>query len=265
MSDVRNFARLVRRHLGEAGMIFEFGARDCGESLAISKEFPEARIYSFECNRATLPVCRERVSRHPAITLVECAVGETDGIATFHPIDPARTVTTWSDGNPGASSLFVASGKYELETYIQGTEQVPITRPDTFMAQHGIGRVDALWMDIQGAELMALKGFGELLQRVGLISLEAEFVEIYKDQPLFADVHAFLRKRGFLLVGFLSLGKHSCDAVYVRIDLAGWGGGVRSAGWHCLAMLKVGIYYPIRSSGGRLLRRLGILAMPTMR
>ena len=61
---------------------------------------------------------------HPMISLVECAVGDRDGNATFHPMDPQRTVTTWADGNPGASSLFVASGKYEVETYVQGSEEV---------------------------------------------------------------------------------------------------------------------------------------------
>jgi FkbM family methyltransferase len=254
MSDVGKFSRLVRQHVGDPAIIFEFGARDCGETLALVGEFPGARIFSFECNQATLPLCRERVAGRENITLVDSAVGEMDGMTTFYPIDPHETLTTWPDGNPGASSLFRATGKYELETYVQGMEQVPIVRPDTFMERNGIPAVDALWMDIQGAELMALKGFGRHLQRVGLISLEAEFVEIYQKQPLFRDVDAFLRRNGFVLAGFLSLGRFSCDAVYVRHGLAGCGLRWRAPVWRAWTYWKTSFYYPLRRHAGRLLR-----------
>ncbi|MEO5917142.1 MAG: FkbM family methyltransferase [Luteolibacter sp.] len=258
MSNVQKFAALVRQHVGNPDIVFEFGARDCEESVAISREFPDARIYSFECNRATLPVCRARTEEHPMITLVESAVGDRDGIATFHPIDQQKTVTTWDDGNPGASSLFLASGKYEVESYVQRSEEVSIVRPDTFMAARGIQKVSALWMDIQGAELMALHGFGERISDVDLLSLEAEFIEIYEGQPLFWEIHDFLSARGFLLAGFLSFGRYSCDAVFVRDQGAGVFDRFRSFVLFWFARLGISLYFPLRKAVGTLLRKTGL-------
>jgi FkbM family methyltransferase len=259
MSSVRKFAELVRRHVGQPQVLFEFGARDGEETAMISREFPDSRIYSFECNRATLPMCRRIASAHPHITLIESAVGETDGKATFHPIDQEKTITTWADGNPGASSLFMASGKYELETYVQHSEEVSIIRPDTFMRENGIPKVDAVWMDIQGAELMALRGFGERISEVGLLSLEAEFVEIYEGQPLFWEINDYLSSKGFVLTSFLNFGKFSCDAVFVRTGRGGITARLRA--WRLLsfARLSIGIYFPIRGAVGGILRKTGLI------
>jgi FkbM family methyltransferase len=240
-------------------VIFVFGARDCGETVMIAREFPGARIFSFECNRATLPACRERAAAYPQITLTESAVGETDGTATFHPIDQEKTVTTWTDGNPGASSLFLASGRYEVESYVQRTEEVAITRPDTFMAANRIAKVDAVWMDIQGAELMALRGFGERISDVRLLSLEAEFIEIYEGQPLFREIRDFLAAKGFLLTSFLTLGRHSCDAVFVRSARPGFPMRFRSWALLLYAKFMIRIHFPTRRLVGLILRKCGLL------
>jgi FkbM family methyltransferase len=258
MSSVRKFAELVRRHVGEPGTVFEFGARDCEETALMALEFPNARIYSFECNQATLPMCRRIASSNPRITLIESAVGDTDGTATFHPIDQERTITTWPDGNPGASSLFPASGKYEVETYVQNSEEVPILRPDTFMRESAIPSVDAVWMDIQGAELMALRGFGERISDLGLVCLEAEFVEIYEGQPLFWEINEFLSERGFILISFLTFGRHSCDAVFVHARKPEF--TTRFFSWTllCSARFAIRVHYPLRRALGDMLRKMGL-------
>ncbi len=259
MSNVKKFAALIRRHMSEPEVVFEFGARDCADSILIADAFPKARVYSFECNRATLPLCRNNAAANPRITLIERAVGEIDGETTFHPIDQEKTVTTWTDGNPGASSLFLASGKYEVETYVQRSEEVSVIRPDTFMGECGIAKVDAVWMDIQGAELMALRGFGERISDVGLLSLEAEFVEIYEGQPLFWEIHDFLAGRGFQLTRFLTLGRHSCDAVFVQNRQPGFFTKLHSSLLLSYARFMIGVHFPIRHIGGSILRKAGIL------
>jgi FkbM family methyltransferase len=62
---------------------------------------------------------------------------------------------------------------------------------------------DVLKMDVQGAELDCLKGATRILkEHVVFIQTEVEFAPLYKDQPLFADVDAFLRSQGFMLHSF---------------------------------------------------------------
>lgn len=61
-------------------------------------------------------------------------------------------------------------------------------------------RPDYLKLDTQGSELDILKGADRVLREDLLIAeIEVEFAPIYKDQPLFADIDAFMRERGFIL------------------------------------------------------------------
>jgi FkbM family methyltransferase len=57
--------------------------------------------------------------------------------------------------------------------------------------------IDYLKLDVQGAELMVLQGAEQALADVLAIHTEVEFLPLYKEQPLFADIDSFLRNKGF--------------------------------------------------------------------
>jgi FkbM family methyltransferase len=60
--------------------------------------------------------------------------------------------------------------------------------------------VTALKADTQGTELAILQGAERCLRETLLVvELEVEFTPLYSGQPLFADVDAFMRERGFML------------------------------------------------------------------
>jgi len=67
------------------------------------------------------------------------------------------------------------------------------------------GAIDFIKLDIQGSELMALENAKSTLATVGVVQCEVEFVELYQDQPLFADVDKFLRSQGFCFLKFAYL------------------------------------------------------------
>jgi len=60
-----------------------------------------------------------------------------------------------------------------------------------------IGEFDFVALDIQGAELRALEGLGELLKGVKWIYSEVNKVELYKDCALVWDIDKFLGNLGF--------------------------------------------------------------------
>jgi len=66
--------------------------------------------------------------------------------------------------------------------------------------------VDYFKLDIQGAELMAMKNGSKVLAQSLIIQTEVEYCELYVGQPLFADVDAFLRSQGFMLYKFFTAG-----------------------------------------------------------
>jgi FkbM family methyltransferase len=181
-----------------------------------AKRYPFARVFAFECNPNTVKFCKDKLAAYSNVVLTEKAVSKTDGKVSFFNIDKATTVTTWEDGNQGASSLLLASGKYPVEHYAQQEIVVDSVSLKSFLEQNDIKGVDLMWIDIQGAELLALEGLGEKINHVGIFHIEVEFFEIYTDQPLFSQVRSFFKAHGFQLLGFTALSRYSGDAVFVN-------------------------------------------------
>jgi FkbM family methyltransferase len=196
--------------------VFEFGSRYGEDSIAFALKYPKATVYAFECNTNTLPACRENISRYKNIVFTEKAVSDIDGPISFFKIDKDKTETSWPDGNQGASSLLKASGKYPIENYVQEEIKVESVTLSTFMHTNKLNSIDILWMDIQGAELLALQGLHEDVEKVKIIHLEVEFFEIYKDQPLFNEITKFLDGNNFDLIGFSSKNEFSGDAIFIN-------------------------------------------------
>ena len=64
---------------------------------------------------------------------------------------------------------------------------------------------DLLKLDTQGSEAEILVHASETLKRCLIIQTEVEFVPLYEEQPLFADVDQHLRSRGFMFHRFLGI------------------------------------------------------------
>ena len=96
-----------------------------------------------------------------------------------------------------------------------------------------ITTVDLIKIDVQGAELMIFENASRILPKTLVIQTEVIFVELYKNQPLFADIDCFLRSQGFQFHKFLGFGSRTfkplmlenryrghqflwSDAIYVR-------------------------------------------------
>ncbi|GIR02833.1 MAG: hypothetical protein CM15mP12_3640 [Gammaproteobacteria bacterium] len=60
---------------------------------------------------------------------------------------------------------------------------------------HGLNIPIIMKLDIQGAELEALKGSVNSLKSICCIELEIEFAELYKNQPLLVKQNNFFEKR----------------------------------------------------------------------
>lgn len=86
-------------------------------------------------------------------------------------------------------------------------EKIDTLTIDSLCAARKIEVVDVLKMDIQGGELMALRGAKDMLSRgaIRVIVLEVNFVPMYQDMPTFWDIAAHLRDYGYALQGVYEL------------------------------------------------------------
>ncbi len=90
----------------------------------------------------------------------------------------------------------------ELVTPV-ATHTVETVRLDDIEA---IDTVDFIKIDVQGSELRVFQHAQRILSQTLVIQTEVEFLELYKEQPLFADVDAFLRSQGFQFLMFWGFG-----------------------------------------------------------
>ena len=89
-----------------------------------------------------------------------------------------------------------------------------------FCKAKGLSAIDFIHLDVQGAELMVLKGAGDLIDHVKLIWLEIEAIQLYKGQPLTNDIESFMHDHSFVLVKD-TVGDVSGDRLYANSKLIG--------------------------------------------
>jgi FkbM family methyltransferase len=156
--------------------------------------------------------------RYPGASVIPFALGDVDG-------ESAELKIT---REPGRSSLLepdvAVLEKFGAEPW-NVVKRVPIT----------LRRLDNVWptaldppdfvkVDVQGFELKVLRGFGEMLNHVRCIELEAVLVPVYRQQPCLGEVVEFLRFAGFGLVRLASMGLYGSremiefNAFWVRHD-----------------------------------------------
>jgi hypothetical protein len=99
-----------------------------------------------------------------------------------------------------SSSLLSPGAAIDAYPWLEflGTMRVNTERLDHLAARLGLPHIDFLHLDVQGAELLVLRGAGDLLPRIHTVWLEVEDVPLYRGQPLRADVRDFMERRGFV-------------------------------------------------------------------
>jgi len=122
--------------------------------------------------------------------------------------------------NEQSSSLFEPDKVliYHPEVLFNKKIKVKTKRMDSLITKKNIdiAQYDFLNMDIQGSELIALKGFGNMLEKLNFIYLEVSTDYIYKDCPLIEDIDNFLKDFNFIRVETYLTNCQWGDAFYIK-------------------------------------------------
>ena len=183
----------------------ELGSRDAKDAKWLADTY-DCEVVCWEANPASLEVCRFVIGNREDITLVEKAVWSENTTIPFYPV---------VNGNIGASSAFVADPTYPYERrYQQRKIEVPAQRLDDWWGDRPAPQL--LCMDLQGAELEALKGCGNLLHDVEVIVTEGQYKPLYEGTPLLADLEEYLRAYDFHLVSGKRVNDWFGDFLFVK-------------------------------------------------
>lgn len=202
---------------GSTLTIIDAGSHLGDTTIQYLSAFPQCRVIALEPERGNHAVAADALLAFGnRVELLPVGVSDKDGSALLH-------LTSHS----GAHSLLEVGDMrfYDGPVDILPPQEIDTVTIDRLCADRALDCVDILKMDIQGGELMALKGARSLLSRgaIRLVVLEVLFQDLYKKQPMFWELADYLRGHGYALQGIYEPHYHNhnpallcwADAIFV--------------------------------------------------
>jgi FkbM family methyltransferase len=207
--------RALRAAGFEPKLVFDIGSSLAEWSRVMGAVFPKAQFFLFEPLVGQKPLYEEgsleAIEMMPSSRLFKIAFADYDGEQTMY-----------TDPSGYSSSLLLTEPVAAIDRGVV----VTVSRIDTFLEREKLPVPDLIKIDVQGAELLILKGAGRFLPKIQVIQLETWFSRGYgPETPLFHEIYAFLAEHGFLLFEIGSRfynEKHelySCDVFFAQNDL----------------------------------------------
>lgn len=181
-------------------IIFEIGAnfgQDSDVLMEIFKLSPE-NIYAFEAH----PEIFREMQRIQPFKCYNYAVFNENKDITFNIVDTSYR-------NTGISSI---STLPDVETKPVTVEAI---RMDKFLNDNNINSIDFLKLDAEGYTYEILEGFGDKINNIKSMHIEAEHAEDGIAHYLFPDIEKFLNNQGFIMVQFNRMANQS-DSLWVK-------------------------------------------------
>ena len=194
----RDLFPIVSPYLPKNAAILEGGAYNGVHTQMLAELWPEGSVYSFEPVPELSNRVRAATAEYKNVHVFELALSDKVGEAKFYVSEFADKPDFPSE----SSSLLPPTGHEKIFPNIKFKKEITVktTTMDSWAQQNGVDRIDFLYLDIQGAELMTVKGSPRLMKTVKVIMTEVESVELYTGQGLYGQLKAWLEQHGFQLI-----------------------------------------------------------------
>ena len=186
--------------------IFEVGAHRGYDILDILEKWPDAKIYAFEADPFNFHICNEKFKDVKNVEVYHLAVTDKTEQVVFNRFYDLETIpdeeTLVGDNmqNTGQGSI-LKSGKgmseiFKVKDVVEEITVNGICLYD-FCRENAIQNIDAVFMDVQGAEMQVLYGCKTLLTSMKAVALEwsSDFV-MYEGETDFIYIKKFLEEGG---------------------------------------------------------------------
>jgi FkbM family methyltransferase len=153
---------------------------------------------------------KEMKEKNPLIQIYHSCIADVDN----------RLVSFMITSNYQSSSILNFKSHVNEHPYIYEIDRIHLLtkKLDTLLKENNIiGDFNFLNLDIQGAELLALKGAEETLKNIDYIYTEINLKELYEGCCLLGDLDNFLEEKGFTRVKTVITSHGWGDAFYQKI------------------------------------------------
>lgn len=172
--------------------VIDVGANKGQFSLVARRMLPSAQIIAFEVLPGALATYRKNFAHDAAVRIEPVALSDRSGSAEFFVADRQDSSSLLNVGK-AQTDIFGVSGA--------GRIVVETVRLDEKEDLESVTGPILLKIDVQGAELMVLKGAVNALKLVDHVYVECSYTELYDGQALLLDVMDFLNRQGFQFCG----------------------------------------------------------------
>jgi FkbM family methyltransferase len=198
---------------GAAISIADIGACDGLSSIIYAKMFPNAHIHAFEPlveNASEMCGNFQEYGIIERATIHLCALSNRAGIIKFYKSNGPQ-VDGWDIGNKSSSIL---RPKRHLNEHPWCKFTSIEANAHTLDQEHI--KVDFAHIDVQGAELLVLKGGEKTFKTTKVIWIEVANIDLYVQQPLKSQVSHMLNHMGFIPVLDTCKNKKYGDMLWVK-------------------------------------------------
>jgi 2-O-methyltransferase len=183
----------VKRYLPSNPVIVEAGAHMGYDTFGLSKLWPRGTIHAFEPVPNIYSELCDRVKSCKNVRTYNVALGEREGEVPMY---------VSSGNSSGSSSILKPTKHLEFfpEVSFDETVNVKLTTFSQWAKDAGVKNIDLMWLDMQGYEVNALKGAGDIMRQVRVIYTELCSDELYQGLTTRNEYIAFLQSLGFQLI-----------------------------------------------------------------
>ncbi len=204
-----NFDQLVKRWKIKPEGVLHIGASEGQEADMYLRNGIKRQIW-IEAIPEVYTVLKENLKSNPDAKAINACISDRDGEqVTFH---------IASNGGQSSSMLeFDTHSKVHPDVKFVKDITLITERIDSIFSPHNFTGDWLLNIDLQGAELKALHGMGNLLKSFKWAYIEVNKKHLYKDCPLIGDIDGYLGNFGLTRVDVKWCGNFGWgDAIYIR-------------------------------------------------
>lgn len=180
-----------------------------GEEAPIYNQLGIKKVLWIEGNGDLIQKLAANISQYEGQTYMNYLIGDDNSRVKFH-----------ISNNSGQSSSILELGTHLIaHPDVKYTHDIEMTtfRIDDLFTTGDLNEYDFLNIDLQGAELKALKGMGRLLYKFQWAYLEVNKEELYKGCALVGEIDEYMNKFGFKRVETKWCGNTGWgDALYIK-------------------------------------------------
>jgi FkbM family methyltransferase len=197
-------------------IVFDIGSYQgsfIDEVLSLNRK---VSIHCFEPSTEAYNFLSNKYKDDKNVKINNLAVSDFSGLSVLN-------INSYKETNSLLQSVTV-NDQIDSLTKNEAVESVKVITLMDYCVENGIGKIDLIKIDTQGNSFNVLKGLEPMLQNrsVNFLYVEAEFLELYKDEKLFSEIEIFMRMLGYNVLDIYNLNYLNkerlawCDVLFRR-------------------------------------------------